>query len=224
MVLTIYGHRMSQPSRNVYLFCKVAKIPYVESNVDLWHAEQKKEAYLAINPLGKVPFIVDDDFKLGESMTILRYLARKYKVADHWYPDDLQAQAKVNRYLDWHHTGIRKASIDVFHDMIMQPLFTGKPMDEAKVALDLEAFDKTLGTIEKVFLGDKKYLASEEISIADICCLSELMQIMAVKPIDLLTKHPQLAAWKERVEERLRPDYDDVYKDMIEFGAKNQKK
>ncbi|XP_022085784.1 glutathione S-transferase theta-1-like [Acanthaster planci] len=224
MVLTVCGHRMSQPARSVYLFCKVAKIPYVEKNIDLVHDEQRQEAYLAINPLGQVPSIVDDDFKLAESMAILRYLARKYKVADHWYPDDLKVEAKVNRYLDWHHTGLQTAARGVFHDVVVTPRRTGKPVDEAKLAKDLETFDKTLGIIEKVFLGDKKYVASDEISIADICCLSGLMQVLAVTRTDVLAKYPNLAAWKERVEEQLRPDYDEVFKDLFKHGARQLKK
>ncbi|XP_022085783.1 glutathione S-transferase theta-3-like isoform X2 [Acanthaster planci] len=220
MVLTVYGYRMSQPSRSVYLFCKVAKIPYVEKNIDLLHGEQRHEDYLAINPLGQVPSIVDDDFKLAESMAILRYLARKYKVADHWYPDDLKIQAKVNWYLAWHHNGLQKAAGDVFHDVVVTPRWTGNPVDEAKLAKDLETFDKALGIIEKVFLGDKKYVASDEISIADICCLSGLMQVLAVTRTDMLAKHPNLAAWKERVEEQLRPDYDEVFTYLFEFSAK----
>ena len=57
---------------------------------------------------------------------------------------------------------------------IYTPKRTGKPIDEVKTAKDFEAFDKILGTIEKVFLEDKKYITSDEISIADICCLSEV--------------------------------------------------
>ena len=51
-------------------------------------------------------------------MTILKYLARKNKVADNWYPKDLKLEAKVNQYLDWHHTGIRKSGIDIFVGMV----------------------------------------------------------------------------------------------------------
>ena len=39
MVLTVYGHPISQPARSVYLLCKIAKIPYVEKTVDLFTSE-----------------------------------------------------------------------------------------------------------------------------------------------------------------------------------------
>ncbi|XP_022085597.1 glutathione S-transferase theta-1-like [Acanthaster planci] len=122
-------------------------------------------------------------------MAILRYLARKYKVADHWYADDLKVVT------------LRR---------------TGKPMDEAELTEKIERFDKSLRTIEKVFLiEDKEYVASEEINIANICS-----DASPSTRTDVLANHPKLAAWKERVEQRLRPDYDDVFKDLFEFDAK----
>ncbi len=51
--------------------------------------------YLAINPIGKVPAIVDGDFKLWESGTILLYLAQKHgKMAG-----SLEQQAQVVQWV-----------------------------------------------------------------------------------------------------------------------------
>jgi len=215
--------RLSQPSRGVLVFCTVAKIPFTEKTVDLLKGENKSESYLEINPMGAVPCIVDDGFKLSECMAVLKYLAGKYKVADNWYPKDLKKRAKVDQYLDWHHTGLRKQGVDVFVGRIFTPMF-GQPINEEKLTKDFEAFDKALGTIEKVFLGDKKFLASEEISIADICCLSEIMQVIPIQRTDLMAKYPKLSAWKDRVIKQLKPAYDDIFKFLFDFTAKELKK
>lgn len=66
--------------------------------------EHKTPEYIQnIHPFGKVPAIDDDGFKMIESIAILRYLARKYKVPDHWYPEDIEKQAKVDEFLEWQH-------------------------------------------------------------------------------------------------------------------------
>jgi len=223
MVLTVYTPRLSQPSRSVCLFCKVAKIPFTEKNVDIMAGEHKKDAYLAINPRGAVPAIVDDDFKLSECFTILKYLARKYKVADNWYPADVKARARVDEYLDWQHTGLRKAGVDYFISLVFVPMFSGKPVDKAKVAENEEKLGKVLDELEKSFLGDKKFLAGNEISIADLCAMTEIMQVVATK-LDIFTKRPTLKAWKDRVQKALNPAFDEVHEMVLKFTADALKK
>lgn len=44
---------------------------------------------------------------LISSSAILIYLSSKYQTADHWYPSDLQARARVHEYLGWHADCIR---------------------------------------------------------------------------------------------------------------------
>jgi len=217
MVL-LYYHRLSQPSRSVYLFCKVAKIPFTEKVLDLMTGEHKKEAYLAINPRGAVPSIVDDEFKLSECYTILKYLARKYKVADNWYPADVKARARVDEYLDWQHTGLRKAGVDYFVSLVFTPMGSGKPADKTKVAENLEKVEKALDVLEKTFLGDKKYLAGNDISIADLCAITEIMQVVATKA-DIFTKRPVLKAWKDRVQKALNPAFDEAHGMVMKFTA-----
>ncbi|KAH1251442.1 Glutathione S-transferase T1 [Glycine max] len=85
MKLKVYADRMSQPSRAVLIFCKVNGIDFEEIKVDLSKRQQLSPEFRAVNPLRKVPAIVDGRFKLFESHAILIYLASAFPgVADHW--------------------------------------------------------------------------------------------------------------------------------------------
>jgi hypothetical protein len=99
--LTLYVDLLSQPCRAVTIFCRVNEIEADVQIVSLWKKETREPPFLAINPLGKVPAIDDGGFTLSESHTIMRYLAATRTVADHWYPEDLEKRACVDRVLDW---------------------------------------------------------------------------------------------------------------------------
>jgi len=66
--------------------------PYEARRVDLGRNEQKSEAYLKINPLGRVPaLLLDDGTPLAENTAILPYLGKRFGL----WPDDPLAEAKA---------------------------------------------------------------------------------------------------------------------------------
>ncbi len=58
---------------------------------------------------------------IHHSATIMRYLCQKYKLPDHWYPSDLTRRAKVDEYLDWHHTQLRVGAAYTFFMKVRTP-------------------------------------------------------------------------------------------------------
>ena len=56
--------------------------------------------FLAINPVGLVPAVIDDGHVLREFNTIVRYLCSKHG-ADHLYPRDPLQRAAVEQWMDW---------------------------------------------------------------------------------------------------------------------------
>ncbi len=77
MVLKLYGGARSRASI-VQWYLEELGIPYEFVLLDMQSGEHLQPEYLKINPVGKVPAIVDGDFQLWESGAILVYLADKY--------------------------------------------------------------------------------------------------------------------------------------------------
>ncbi len=126
--LVLYGDYGSQPSRAVFLFCIINKIPHEVKEVRVIQMEQYSPEFKKINPNGKVPAMTDMHGKINlfESHAILKYLHESRGSPDHWYPKDPRKRAKVDEYLDWHHNGLRLGAGGYFFRKYVSPL-TGKP-------------------------------------------------------------------------------------------------
>lgn len=71
--MKFYYDLMSQPSRALYIFFKITKLPITFVPVGLRNGEHLTDEFKEINRFQKVPCIVDDDgFKLSESVAIFR--------------------------------------------------------------------------------------------------------------------------------------------------------
>ena len=81
--------------------------------------------------MGKVPAIVDTekDLCLAESHSIMRYLCLKYPVhLSKWYPTiDLAKRAKIDEYMDFHHTNTRLCANLIFNSLFAKNLGVEDP-------------------------------------------------------------------------------------------------
>ena len=85
------------------------------------------------------------------------------------------------------------------------------PIDEEKLRRFQSELETTLDHIENVFLKDQPYLCGEDISIADLLGVCELMQPFASGQ-DVTHDRAKLAAWMNRVKVRLQPHFDEAHK------------
>lgn len=76
-MLILYGGARTRASI-VQWYLEELNLPYEYVSLNLQAGEHRQPDYLAINPVGKVPAIVDGDLKLWESGAILLYLADRY--------------------------------------------------------------------------------------------------------------------------------------------------
>ncbi|XP_049646722.1 glutathione S-transferase theta-1-like [Suncus etruscus] len=200
MGLELYLDLLSEPCRAVYIFAKKNDIPFELRPVDLLKGQHLSDAFAQVNPMKKVPALKDGDFTLSESVAILLYLTRKYKVPDHWYPQDLQARARVDEYLAWQHVNLRRNCIRALWHKVMFPVFLGEIVSPEILKTTLAELDVSLQLLEDNFLKNQAFLAGPHISLADLVAVTELMHAVGAG-CPVFERRPKLAAWYQRVEE-----------------------
>lgn len=90
--LILYVDFASQPARAIAGFCLLNGIDHELKVIAMRKKEHMKEPYISINPTNQIPYMQEIDtvtgevFSLGESHTIMRYLAESRACPENWYP------------------------------------------------------------------------------------------------------------------------------------------
>ncbi|XP_033480750.1 glutathione S-transferase theta-1b [Epinephelus lanceolatus] len=215
MALELYLDLFSQPCRSVYIFAKKNNIPVEVKKVSLMDGEQFSEEFGKISLIRKVPALRDGDFCLAESIAILLYLAQKFKTPDFWYPADLQQRACVNEYLSWQHSAIRWHGSRIFWLRILVPKIMGVDVSQDKLDAALEDLNGSLELIEEKFIQDRPFIAGDQISLADLVAIVEIMQPVG-SGLDVFEGRPKLSAWRDRVQAAIGQElFDEAHKPIL---------
>ena len=93
---------------------------------------------------------------------------------------------------------------------ILEPRFKNIPVDRERLRRFQVELERALDKMETVFLNETDFVCSNEITIADVLCVCELMQSIIAGQV-VTQSRPKLAAWLERVKQRLQPHFDDIH-------------
>ena len=180
-LLSGHGHR-------VKLFLTLLDLPFEVVELDMKAGDNRKPAYLALNPFGQVPTIQDGDVTLCDSNAILVYLAKRYGDAS-WLPEDPLGAAAVQRWLSL-------AAGQIAYGPCAARLVTvfGAPHDhETAKHIAVKLFD----VIDRE-LADKPFAAGNHVTIADIAAHTYVAH--APEGDVSLDAYANIQAWLRRVE------------------------
>ena len=99
-MMKLYSFSPTPNNRKVEAFIKHFGLPVEIHSMGFRERENKTEAYLRMNPMGKAPLLVDGDFHLWESNAILCYLATLHPETG-MLPRDPRSRADCDRWLYW---------------------------------------------------------------------------------------------------------------------------
>ena len=193
--MKLYGFPASPNTWKVRALAAHLKAPLEFEFIDLTKGAQHTPAYLAINPTGRTPVLVDDDFKLWESNAILQYLASKS--ATPLYPNDARGRADVTRWLCWDlaHWGAQACQPLIFENLVKKFVNLG-PADGAAVAKAMEAFKKEAKMLD-AHLAKHEHLVGDALTIADFSVAAPLFHAEGAGiPLD---SYANVRGWFQRV-------------------------
>lgn len=97
-MIKLYGHELSGNSYKAKLMLSLLGLNYEWVKVDLMAGAHKQPEFLALNPFGQVPVLIDEDIVLADAQAILVYLARRYG-GESWLPLEAEPMSRVVRWL-----------------------------------------------------------------------------------------------------------------------------
>src|SRR5262249_21417408 len=153
--------------------------------------------FLAVNPAGKLPALVDGDFVLTESVAICLYLAEKYPEKG-LLPSALRARAEVYRWLLFTATELEQPLWRMTRHALLYP---PEKRLAAEIPIAGQDFLEMAAVMEKHMDG-RQFLVGDDLTVADIVAAYTL-DIAAIREKHrLLDTLPRLRGFMERMYKR----------------------
>lgn len=185
-MLTLYYHPFSRAAGVLWPLEEVGE-PYELKYIDLAKGEQKAPELVALNPMGKIPVLVDGDAVITESAAISLYLADRY-ASGRLAPrlDD----PRRGTYLRW----------SLFAPSVIEPGAMAKlaGWQYKPGQAGWGSFDEMITAVEHA-LADREYLLGDTFSMADVIFGGTLRYMLRFK---MLPASPAIAAYVERLSAR----------------------
>jgi glutathione S-transferase len=187
--ILLFRNPKSGHSHRVELMLSLLELPYQTIDVDMANGAHKAAEFLTMNPFGQVPAINDNGVTLGDSNSILVYLANKYDDKNQWNSQDPVKAAHIQRWLS-------VAAGEVAFGPALARL---AKVFGANVDHEL-ASSKAVSLFEIIdnFLAGRKTLLGDDYTIADIACYSYIAH--APEGGVSLAKFSNIGRWLDGVE------------------------
>jgi glutathione S-transferase len=189
----IYGITASRASRNLWLLEELAT-PYERVVTSFYNKGTHTPEFLAVNPNGHIPALIDGDVVMCESLAINLYLARKY--GGPLSALTLAEEAQLLKWSFWAVTELEKDSLTILMHGLVMPAEMRKP----------ELFKQAEGSLRKPLavldaqLAKASYVLGERFTVADVN-LAAIISWVRPAP-ELLKTNPYVTAWLSKCLDR----------------------
>jgi glutathione S-transferase len=235
-MLTLYHAHHSTCSQKVRLVLHEKGLAFESVTLDLGKKDQLKPEYLAINPNGVVPTLVDDGVPIIESSVICEYLDEKYPQAS-LIPIDIVERARMRAWMHYiEEVAVGAIRVPSFNraflyrfDGLDQKRFDDEQMNVRKVRKELfqrmggptgfskaeidrslEQLEETCRRMNEAISKKGPWIMGEQFTLADVLIMPSIdrMNDLGLSRI-WEDKYPNVTAWYERLQ--AKPSFKATY-------------
>ena len=191
-MIEFYYSRLSINARRVWVTLLEKNIEFEPIILKL-NGDQFQPDFLQLNPFHHIPVLIDEDFKIFESLAILDYLEAKYPNPS-FMPVDAQSIARVRMLELVTVNELPPASIVLMKEMLDVPVEEPKIQQAKKtMATTLQYFEDSLESAQPYFIG-------EQLTYADIVAGTAVAAIPSLGVS--LEPYPKVTKWIENLQQR----------------------
>lgn len=169
-------------------------VPFEHVPTPFTDGSTHKPEFLAINPNGRVPALVDDGQTFFESLAINLYLARKYGGA--LSAQNVTDEGLATQWSFWVATEIEKPMLFASANLM---LFAEDKRRDDELAVMLHKLDRPFKVLDQ-HLAARPYLLGDTFTVADLN-VSAVMTLGVIAGVPM-TAYPAMSAWLNRCIER----------------------
>jgi glutathione S-transferase len=197
--MKLYDSKMAPNPRRVRIFLAEKGIQVPDDQVDLAKAQNRSPEFLKINPIGGVPVLqMDDGTNLAESVAICRYFEETHP-EPRLMGVDARDKAEVEMWQRRMELNLLSTVAGCFRNT--SEFFKGRiPQVPEYGEVCRQAAEKAFGMLDG-FLADRKFIAGERYTIADITALVAVDFAKLIK-LRVSPEQKNLVRWHEAVSSR----------------------
>jgi glutathione S-transferase len=194
--MKIYGNPISSNAKRVNVCLAELGLSPEMVTLDFAKGEHKSPEYLAVNPMGKVPTLDDDGFKLWESAAIAWYLC-ELNPSKGLLPADLKGRADAMRWMFWNSCHLESALSHILVERVIKPMMK-QDTDEHVCTYMTAQLDRYLPVLNASLEG-REWLG-ETFTVADIS-LGVTLELCTTVNVDL-SSYKHIGLWLGRLQSR----------------------
>lgn len=193
--MKLYHHPLSPNGRRVLLTAAYLGIPLESQVVDITKGEQNAPDYLALNPNGMIPTLIDGDQTVWESRAIVQYLASKKPESGLLGKGEMD-RINIARWQCWDAAHVMANIFTLVFETVLKAMLGMGAPDQNAIRGAREQLKRFCGAMDASLKG-KQYLVGDSLTVADLTVAASFTYADALKlPID---QFPNVKSWFDRI-------------------------